>query len=60
MCFDGALRFVVFWASNPCSTGISSSGFFSSWLVLSRSFYGAGVNSALKPTCMLRAAYLVR
>lgn len=60
MCVEGVLRFVVFLASSPCSTGASSSGFHSAWPVWSWSFSCARFNSVLKPICILRAAYFVR
>ena len=56
-----ALRwFVVFLASGPCAASASSYCFRSSWPVRSLSFLRFGSNPALKPTRMLRAAYLVR
>ena len=56
-----ALRwFVVFLASSPCAASASSYCFRSPWPVRSLSFLRFGSNPALKPTRILRAAYLVR
>ena len=56
-----ALRwFVVFLASGPCIASASSYCFRSPWPVRSLSFLRFGSNPALKPTRILRAAYLVR
>ncbi|MBZ0226697.1 MAG: DUF1010 domain-containing protein [Comamonas sp.] len=52
--------FLVFLASGPCAASAGSSGFRSPWPVRSRSFLCFGSNPVLKPTRILRAAYLVR
>ena len=57
----GVLRqFQAFLASSPCAPSAGSSGFRSPWPVRSLSFLRFGSNLALKPTRILRAAYLVR
>ena len=57
----GVLRqFQAFLASSPCAPSAGSSGFRSPWPVRSLSFLRFGSNPALKPTRILRAAYLVR
>lgn len=43
MCFDGALRFVVFLACSPCTASASSSCFRGPWPVWSRFFCGLGL-----------------
>ena len=53
-------QFQAFLASIPCAASASSSGFRSPWPVRSLSFLRFGSNPALKPTRILRAAYLVR
>ncbi|WP_368921769.1 DUF1010 domain-containing protein [Comamonas aquatica] len=47
-------------ASSPCAASASSSAFRSSWPVRSLSFLRFASNPALKPTRILRAAYLFR
>ena len=68
-CFAGLrLRAVVgafgklwgFLASGPYFTGASSCCFKSQWPLLLWPFSCVGSNPALKPTRILRAAYLVR
>ncbi|WP_287739969.1 DUF1010 domain-containing protein [Diaphorobacter sp.] len=56
----GLRQFQAFLASSPCAASASSSAFRSSWPVRSLSFLRFGSNPALKPTRILRAAYLVR
>lgn len=56
----GLRQFQVFLASSPCATSASSSYFRGPWPVRSLSFLRFGSNPALKPTRILRAAYLVR
>ncbi|WP_453932527.1 DUF1010 domain-containing protein [Acidovorax temperans] len=56
----GLCQFQAFLASSPCAASASSSAFCSPWPVRSLSFLRFGSNPALKPTRMLRAAYLVR
>ena len=56
----GLRQFQAFLASGPCAASSSSSGFRSPWPVRSLSFLRFGSNPALKPTRILRAAYLVR
>ena len=53
-------QFQAFLASSPCAESAGSSGFRSPLLVRSHSFLRFGSNPALKPTRMLRAAYLIR
>ena len=53
-------RFQAFLASSPYTASAGSSGFRSLWPVRSLSFLRFGANPALKPTRILRAAYLVR
>lgn len=53
-------KLLVFLASSPYSTRAGSSGFRSPWPMRSLLFSCVGSNPALKPTRMLRAAYLVR
>jgi hypothetical protein len=55
-----ARGFMVFLASGSYPTWASSSVFRSAWPVLLRPFSCAGSNPSLKPTRILRAAYLVR
>jgi hypothetical protein len=59
-CRGLARSFVVFLASGSYPTWASRSVFRSVWPVLSRPFSCAGSNPSLKPTRILRAAYLVR
>ncbi|MCZ7901133.1 hypothetical protein O9Y03_32050 [Pseudomonas aeruginosa] len=56
----GLRQFQAFLASSPCAASASSYCFRSPWPVRSLSFLRFGSNPALKPTRMLRAAYLVR
>ena len=56
----GLRQFQAFLASSPCAASVGSSGFRSLWPVRSLSFLRFGANPALKPTRILRAAYLVR
>lgn len=58
----GVCQFQAFLASSPCAARASSYCFRSPWPVRSLSFlrFGFGSNPALKPTRILRAAYLVR
>ena len=56
----GLRQFQDFLASSPCAASASSSGFRSLRPVRSLSFLRFVSNPALKPTRMLRAAYLVR
>ena len=57
----GVLRqFQAFLASSSCTASAGSSCFRSPWPVRSLSFLRFGSNPALKPTRILRAAYLVR
>ena len=56
----GLRQFQAFLASSPCVASAGSSGFRSPWPVQSLSFLRFGSNPALKPTRILRAAYLVR
>ena len=56
----GLRQFQAFLASTPCAASVGSSGFRSPWPVRSLSFLRFGSNPALKPTRILRAAYLVR
>ncbi len=53
-------QFQAFLACSPCAASVGSSGFRSLWPVRSLSFLRFGSNPALKPTRILRAAYLVR
>ena len=55
----GVCQFQAFLASSPCVASAGSYGFLSPWPVRSRSFWRFGSNLALKPTRILRAAYLV-
>ena len=55
-----ARGFMVFLAAGSYLTLASSSVFRSVWSVLARPFSCAGSNPSLKPTRILRAAYLVR
>jgi hypothetical protein len=55
-----ARGFVVVLASGSYPIWASSSVFRSVWPVLARPFSCAGSNPSLKPTRILRAAYLVR
>jgi hypothetical protein len=59
-CWGLARGFVVFLATGSYPTWASSSVFRSAWPVLPCSFSCAGSNPSLKPTRILRAAYLVR
>jgi hypothetical protein len=59
-CWGLALGFVVFLASGSYPTWAGSSVFRSVWPVLSRPFSRVRSNPSLKPTRILRAAYLVR
>jgi hypothetical protein len=59
-CRGLARGFIVFLASDSYSTWASSSVFRSIWPVFARPFSCAGSNPSLKPTRILRAAYLVR
>jgi hypothetical protein len=59
-CWGLAHGFLVFLASGSYPTWSSSSVFRSMWPVLPRPFSYAGSNPSLKPTRILRAAYLVR
>jgi hypothetical protein len=59
-CWGLARGFMVFLASGSYPTWASSSVFRSAWPVLPRPFSCAGSNPSLKPTRILRAAYLVR
>ena len=52
-------HFSVFLAYSPCAASASSYCFRSPWPVRSLSFLRFGSNPALKPTRILRAAYLV-
>ncbi|MEJ3959516.1 DUF1010 domain-containing protein [Brachymonas sp. G13] len=56
----GLRQFQSFLASSPCAASAGSSVFRSPWPVRSLSFLRFGSNPALKPTRILRAAYLVR
>ena len=56
----GLRQFQAFLASSPCTASAGSSFFRSQWPVRSLSFLRFGYNPALKPTRILRAAYLVR
>ncbi len=56
----GLRQFQAFLASSPCAASAGSSGFRSPWPVRSLSFLRFGSNPVLKPTRILRAAYLVR
>ncbi|WP_313562629.1 DUF1010 domain-containing protein [Diaphorobacter nitroreducens] len=56
----GWCQFQAFLASSPCPVSASSYFFRSLWPVRSLSFLRFGSNPALKPTRILRAAYLVR
>ena len=56
----GVCQFQAFLASSPCAVSAGSSGFHSPWLLRSHSFLRFGSNPALKPTRILRAAYLAR
>ena len=56
----GLSQFQAFLASSPCAASAGSSGFRSPWPVRSLSFLRFGSNPALKPTRILRAAYLAR
>ncbi len=56
----GLRQFQSFLAPSLCAASASSSGFRSPWPVRSPSFLRFGSNPALKPTRILRAAYLVR
>lgn len=56
----GLRQFQAFLASSPCAASAGSSGFRSPLPVRSHSFLRFGSNPALKPTRILRAAYLVR
>ena len=56
----GLRQFQAFLACSPCAASVGSSGFRSLWPVRSLSFLRFGSNPALKPTRILRAAYLVR
>ena len=53
-------QFQAFLASSPFAESASSSCFRSPWPVRSRSSLRFGSNPALKPTRILRAAYLYR
>ncbi|WP_313311668.1 DUF1010 domain-containing protein [Pulveribacter sp.] len=53
-------QFQAFLPSSPCAASAGSSGFCIPWPVRSLSFLRFGSNPALKPTRILRAAYLVR
>ncbi len=53
-------KLLVFLASSSCAASAGSSVFCSPWPVRSLSFLRFGSNPALKPTRILRAAYLVR
>lgn len=59
MCFDGALRVVVFLACSPCTASASSSCFRGPWPMWSRSFLWFMSRSAIKLICILRVTYLV-
>jgi hypothetical protein len=59
-CRGLARGFMVFLASGSYSTWASSSVFRSVWPVLACPFSCVGSNPSLKPTRILRAAYLVR
>ncbi|WOO31200.1 DUF1010 domain-containing protein [Diaphorobacter limosus] len=56
----GLRQFQAFLAYSPCPVSASSYFFRSPWRVRSLSFLRFGSNPALKPTRILRAAYLVR
>ena len=56
----GLCEFQAFLAYSPCAASACSSGFRSPWPVRSLSFLRFGSNPVLKPTRILRAAYLVR
>nr|AGY30867.1 hypothetical protein [uncultured bacterium] len=56
----GLRQFQAFLASSLCTASAGSSCFRSLWPVRSLSFLRFGSNPALKPTRILRAAYLVR
>ena len=56
----GLRQFQAFLASSPCAASAGSSVFRSPWPVRSLSFLRFGSNPALKPTRILRAAYLGR
>ncbi|QIL44064.1 hypothetical protein G7045_07165 [Acidovorax sp. HDW3] len=56
----GVCQFQAFLASSPCAESAGSSGFRSPWPVRSLSFLRFGSNPALKPTRILRSAYLAR
>ena len=56
----GLRQFQAFLASNPCAASASSYCFRSPLPVRSHSFLRFGSNPALKPTRILRAAYLAR
>lgn len=56
----GVCQFQAFLASNPCAASARSSVSRSPWPVRSLSFLRFGSNPALKPTRILRAAYLGR
>ena len=59
-CWGLSRGFVLFLASGSYPTWASSSVFRSLRPVLARPFSCAGSNPSLKPTRILRAAYLVR
>ncbi len=59
MCFDGALRLVLFWALDLVQKALVALLFVVSWPVWSWSFSCARFNSVLKPICILRVTYLV-
>ena len=56
----GLRQFHAYLASSSCAASAGSSGFRSPLPVRSLSFLRFGSNPALKPTRMLRAAYLAR
>ena len=56
----GVCKFQVVLASSPFTVGASSYGFHIARPMWSCPFLRFGSNPALKPTRMLRAAYLVR
>ena len=56
----GLRQFQAFLASSPCAASASSYCFRSPLPVRSHSFLRFGSNPALKPTRILRAAYLAR
>ena len=59
-CCGPVRGFLVFLVSGSYPTWASSSVFRSAWPVLPRPLSCTGSNPSLKPTRMLRAAYLVR